>query len=563
MTKYQDDPPPYSSIGNETTPLLCQPTQVIEEDTRRPHKWRGPTHSLLPSCILVTSIIGILYLFSIFLSPAQKTAPEPKVPARIAIIGGGPAGIATAFTLSQLVSASKDVKTNITIFDSSPRFGGRLTSPIVVADSQPHLRLHAQDVGSGALLSSNRIFKEKASRYLGESIENQGDEAVSSVGFWNGKDMLSKATRPDDKTSWSQYLSQVFRYGASIWRAKNLPTGIMERFMKRLHNGGEVNGIDDFLSEESVANAVGLSAAERLKLNGISQTYIEEVISPQAKRQSGLDIAEMSDLALSMALEREFQGFDSASIAGRFETVLERFVNSSKAELRLNTEITGLKRETVEEEDKESWILEIHQKGGSELAYEVFDQVILAAPWNTSFLNEENTSKEEQEAEQIHYRAAYITFLLSTDKLTFFHANITTPIPSQLLFVASPDLPEHLRGVHEVTLLRQLFRVDPETEEIQAETLYRVFSTHSILNSTLASQSADDGVISWSFEQEIRHAYPLLYPRNEGFGKFKTAPGLWHTNVVEAIGSSVDLSWVAGEKVAALVMQDIMAKKKR
>jgi hypothetical protein len=52
-----------------------------------------------------------------------------------------------------------------------------------------------------------------------------------------------------------------------------------------------------------------------------------------------------------------------------------------------------------------------------------------------------------------------------------------------------------------------------------------------------------------------------MWPRNGKFGDFKGEEGLWRTGVIEAIGSSVDLSWVAGENVARLVTREVGRKR--
>jgi len=49
----------------------------------------------------------------------------------------------------------------------------------------------------------------------------------------------------------------------------------------------------------------------------------------------------------------------------------------------------------------------------------------------------------------------------------------------------------------------------------------------------------------------------MLYPRTDGFGKFKVGEGLWWTGDMEAVGSDVDGAWIVGEKVGALVSGNI------
>ena len=66
-----------------------------------------------------------------------------------------------------------------------------------------------------------------------------------------------------------------------------------------------------------------------------------------------------------------------------------------------------------------------------------------------------------------------------------------------------------------------------------------------------------------SFHQDfIKDAYPLPISysslqsaRRERHQKFEIAEGIWTTNIVERIASTVDLAWWSGNNVARLVLQ--------
>src|ERR1700722_548932 len=93
-----------------------------------------------------------------------------------------------------------------------------------------------------------------------------------------------------------------------------------------------------------IGAAVSMSARERLKANGVSELYREEVVEQQVRRQLGQGTEEISDLALSMALKREYYG---VSNGGRLEDVLTEFLERSKAEVRMVTEVTDIRPEYV------------------------------------------------------------------------------------------------------------------------------------------------------------------------------------------------------------------------
>lgn len=100
----------------------------------------------------------------------------------------------------------------------------------------------------------------------------------------------------------------------------------MKAFFEILHAKFWSHGIiEKILSLTGIDYAVGMSAVERLMINGISDRYVEGVIALQITRQLGWQKAnEINDLALSMAMEREDQG--ELHSGGKILSVLPRKV---------------------------------------------------------------------------------------------------------------------------------------------------------------------------------------------------------------------------------------------
>jgi hypothetical protein len=271
----------------------------------------------------------------------------------------------------------------------------------------------------------------------------------------------------------------------------------------------------------------------------------------------GQEIEEMSDLAMSMALEREGQG--GWNIGGNILIVLDELLKSSHAEVRLRTRVSGFRREMVQE-GKEEWIVEYSADGG-EVEYEIFDKVILAAPRNASGLHHTVSSTEEdglEFSESPEYYSRYITFLTSRTELDPKHFGVSGPLPEQILTVSSPHLRE-LEGIHEISHLRDFYKI--EEGKSATEHLYRILSNQDVLNQVIFGLFDDEGEgITWLYQEKIENAYPMLYPRNT-FPQFALGSSLWDTSAVESIGSSIDLSWVAGENVARMVMAEIECQK--
>jgi len=462
--------------------------------------------------------------------------------------GAGPAGVATAFTLSR-IAAKKGLEVNITVFEQNHAVGGRMVlDSYFEHDSVLPVKIHVEDVASGNLLR-NRVLAARAGEYFGGGFgDKDGVEVgVVKVGFWDGEKMVSDRTRPIDKMSWIEWLGLVLRYGTSVWSAKKLPDGTMERYMKMLDSGKKdvVSSIDKWLKGKEMGGAVAMSASERLKLNGVNKVYVDEVLGPQLMRQFGQGANELSDLAMSMALQREEMGVQVDGVGGRLDKTLLQFLNESAANIRINTRINRLRRRPSEDGNP-VWILEYQNTREEDLAHDAFDKVVLAGPWSTSeFLG------EETEQEQVAYRSLWITFVVSSRELDSNFFGGSTPMPRQILQIPSIKRPRELEGTHEISHVRDIFGPDVSTQSVQY--LYRILSDRKITNETLSFFGKGILVI----QERIENAYPLLYPRSEGLGNFEVQEGLWHTSVVEAIGSQVDLSWVAGENVARLVAKGI------
>jgi prenylcysteine oxidase / farnesylcysteine lyase len=402
--------------------------------------------------------------------------------------------------------------------------------------------LHTGDMATGAVGPS--VLRDRAKSLLGIELGAQFKGGVREVGFFDGRSIIAKITRPLDGMGWGAWLALLWKYRFSFLNAKELPTGTMAAFGKLLKSRKPHESVSDMVKAGNLGSLVGMSAAERLRINGITGAYVDEVLSPQVWRQTGQNREELSDLALSIALEREMRV--PAADDENFVMVLENFLKRSTADLKLDTRVTGLRKGLVDER-KESWSVD-YQRGGLHES-EIFDHVILAGPSNTSsFLKDHHYQGEE-----VYYRPVFVMFLLSNKALNKEYFGSLEEMPSQILPIPSANLPSELEGIHEISYVRDIYGPDVNTEVVQK--LYRVLSARSLSEQDVLAFF--EGGVLQSYEERIENAYPLLWPRKETFGEFKVQEGLWHTGVVEGIGSSVDLSWVAGENVARLLAKEM------
>jgi hypothetical protein len=472
------------------------------------------------------------------------------------VIGAGPAGISTAYTLARQFASRKDVKLNIMVFEQNTQIGGRMIPSI--DHEKFSIPIHAEDIAGGCL-AHNRILRKRAQKHLGINYGLDADsESVvkgrkDGVGFWDGESMKAEMVRPRSDIGWGQWMKLVWKFGASFWRAGDLPTGTMGGWarltnLRTTKKGHVFENMELWTSEASMSNAVSLSAVERLVKNGVDGDYVRDVLRAQVRRQTGGKVEELSDLALSMALYREDGGLCVEGNGGRMVDVLERFLAESKAEMRLGTKVIGLKRDIVQE-GKEAWFMKYKGPHSDETSYEAFDKAIIAAPWNTSTL----LDADKTEAEDLLYHPLHITLVSSKTKPLPSKLGGSASVVSQILPIPPIGKFPFLDGVHEITYLRDVYHPFPSS--VNSTSLYRILSSKPV---SLKVINMFFDAVEELHTEKIEHAYPVLYPRSDGFSSFKLNEGLWWTGAIEAVGSEVDATWVAGENVGDMIGRDIV-----
>ena len=138
----------------------------------------------------------------------------------------------------------KGVEVEITIFDEKSTVGGRIVLPA----KHNQYYLYAEDVAAGNLLASGAL-RERAEAIKSEVGKKEAPSGVREVGFFDGNGMVAQFKRPISETSWRSWLGLVLKYGASVWRAKVLPTGTMARWTRllALTQKGRYTSVDEIV----------------------------------------------------------------------------------------------------------------------------------------------------------------------------------------------------------------------------------------------------------------------------------------------------------------------------
>lgn len=304
---------------------------------------------------------------------------------------------------------------------------------------------------------------------------------------FDGKRFSLETKCPYSKLSLGSWMGQIFKYGASIWRAHLLPVGTMGKLHKlaNLHS----HPWFPFVTIESMIIALDLSdetemrGEERNRKNGISESYQNEIMIPETNRRLSQDVAEINDLALSMALQDVDQS--SSHSGGSTRVILEEMVRRSGAHLRLDTRVLGLRYELISEDEKE-WIVESRKEGSEELEFSAFQKIILATPWDPALMEIEEEFDYPLQAAR--YRSRHLTLFTSRSGLnsSFFGRSHGANLPEQILPRITPNTsPEQLSGIHEIAFVREVTRVIDD--QVTTELLFRILSTQKVNDGVLRS----------------------------------------------------------------------------
>lgn len=418
-------------------------------------------------------------------------------------------------------------------------------SPPVEAHQAFH-NIALEEVATNSLFRPKSLFAKRASEVLG--IDKEDEEPGQDVGFWDqqAKKMVAIFTRPYSELSWIKYLGLVWRYGASIWRARSLPQTTILPTLDIL--GREALDLQGLLRLTNWKSLAATSAKDAVQKAGISEKYATEILNPQLHRQlGGQGIADLNALALSRALQAEDRPPARKSFAfnGNTMKTFEVLIEKSKASLRLNTKVTGFKQEIIEEGGTRMWLLETSQAG--ETSYETFDHLIQTGPQNTTSFQR-----------RLSYQPIWATFVIARDRLngSIAGGKQSDNIPDEILPIHDEE------GVLSISLLRGLWLSGKD------DYLYRILSLGPLGDSTLGLFGFDEDRDSLVFAQEIPNAYPVLSSLSwsdvgdeELSFEAKKGDGLWYAGAWDGlVGSEVSDAWWVGENLGLVVGEQIVTE---
>jgi Prenylcysteine lyase len=319
----------------------------------------------------------------------------------------------------------------------------------------------------------------------------------------DGKTLLDDMLRPSKNTPWTSWLGQIFKYGASVWRAPNVP----DKTTSKLNRISSLDRRYPFRTTEALVNALGLSSevsstgAQLLRAAGISPYYEASVILPETEKRFRQRPEHLTNLALSMALQEADKG--SRYVGGQILPVLHDMLDASGAQLSLSTRVTAIRRLELAPR-KFQWVLQT--QGPHEEEYRVVDKVVLAAPWKSEELEVDFGSGQKPSPPAVQYMDDHITFFTSRFELNIDRLGNSESGPRRLLMSAA-ILQQPLQGIREIAFIKDIVQV--ENHELVTDHLYRVSSNQPLSNSTLDYLLGAAEMVTWKHENYVSTSNPV------------------------------------------------------
>ncbi|KAI1120725.1 hypothetical protein F5Y10DRAFT_257819 [Nemania abortiva] len=560
-----DMPPSYASASADRSPLLSNSTAASRSSNARRNNW----------CVIITVValhlVAGFFAIQFLVNHWGSTQTPPTTPPtyNVAIIGGGPAGIAAAQHLRSMPTA-RDVRFNITIFESKPVLGGVLAlhnangSSVFPKDDPMQDPITAEDITGKALVWSNTLFTQDSERILEDKV-NFLELGPEQIAYYRNTAKTVSATRPFGKTPTGTWLQLLWAYGSSIWRGDqlaqdgNLRQAILKVPLKA--------NVEDIFAALGVLKPLKQQAKAMLKERSISDRYATEIIEPQVQRAYGHGLNQVTGLMAMMAAawEESANAYQGGDLIDR----LQRIVREIGVDVRTSTRVTTVRGVKINEK-RPAWLIRYEgaQDGdgdGDGSPIELFDKVIMAAS-DPSILLEFNYQEFLEFTERHHDddgvggiptvpamqqqdappAPVHVTFFTTDARISPWGNDNE----DQALFLEASKA----AGMRELALVREITNYEDPSAE--TEYLYRVLSQKPVLG-----ELQKRAKITWSFETRIENAYPLLSPL-QSYPPFKLQwlNSLWWTYTIQRAATSVDLNWLAGKIVAQDLIREVTGR---
>ena len=459
---------------------------------------------------------------------------------KVAIIGAGSGGASTAYFLSHFKSPCR--RLNITIYERNDYVGGRSTTVNVLDDPEIPVELGASifvDVNRN-LVSTARSMGLTLIEYGGEQLEGMS----RSLGVWNGEKLIF--FQSDNSYQWWNTLKILWKYGMSPIRTNNLMKKTVGKFLKLYDEEFPFQSLSDVADRVGLQEAIGISGAEFLMGNSISEGFANDIIQASTRVNYAQNLDQIHGLETMVCMATD----GAMSVKGGNWQIFDGMIKASDAGLALNTTVDRISKHGHTYNIRAKSGLHRDNKAGGQSYSDDFDAVVLAAPLHLSDI--EIAPFPVNLPEPIRYVDLHVTLLTSPLRIRSLmpHLIAEDDVPSTLLTTMPPPESSYVPpDYYSISTLRSV--MNKQISPPRLEYVYKIFSPHPI-------DIPIDGKtgVTWKYTK-VWQSYPYLPPRTE-FDELQLDGEdgmLWYTSGIESFISTMETSSLMGMNVAKLISQ--------
>lgn len=467
--------------------------------------------------------------------------------------GAGAAGSSSAYYLRKYLEDSgvSELPVEIVVFEKNSYVGGRSTT--VNAWDDPSVPL---ELGASIFVGANYNLVNASSELnltvteLEETAKIAKKDNVDVLGIFDGEKMLFQY--PEGK--WWGLAKLILRYGPfAPYKAKKLTESTVGKFLNMYEAPVfPFKSLTQAVEDVGLLEAAGSTGDQYLKANGIEGGFADELIQASTRVNYGQNLGLIHGVETMVCLAAE----GAMAIEGGNWQIFARMLNASSTNTRISTTVTSLTKNVDNE-----WVVSWSPEGSRQLTSEIFDEVIIAAPYQQTGVSVQPAL--EKTPDVIPYVTLHVTLFASPRRLdpTLFGLPASANTPAVILTTlnAAERLNDTVRqgtgvvaagsaGFFSVSTLRTSER------ESGTEYVYKVFSPEELGDEKIMGivGATDEKDITWKYRKEWL-SYPYEYPRVT-FEETQIADNLWYTAGMESFISTMETSSLMGKNIARLIV---------
>lgn len=466
--------------------------------------------------------------------------------------------------------------TTVNVFDN-PSYPVELGASIFVEDNKNlvnatrdlGLKIKGSGSDSDSDSSSSPEFQKPQKRQDSADSEDDAD----SIGIWDGSQFVHTV---EGSSTWWEIAKLVWKYGTSPIKAQMAMKDTIQKFLAMYEAPiFPFYSLTGAVEKAGLVNATASPGQNFLQKNGVSDDFAREIIQSSTRVNYGQNVALIHGVETMVCLAAE----GSMSVQGGNWQIFDRMLGASGADVRLNTTVTSIERNTADgtatlKTANSAVKKNSNKREDSDL---VFDEVVIAGPLQYSGLS--INPPLEHTPDEIPYVKLHVTLFASPHRLFpgYFGLDAKALAPDTILTTLPKgvDLGSSRAGVGptgfwSISLLQTVNAPQSPSssnDKPQQHYVYKIFSpervtadfmvqllglnTKDTQNGTIADLPKED--ISWLYEK-IWNPYPFMYPRVT-FQDPVIAPNVWYTSGIESFISTMETSSLMGRNVVNLMVK--------